>query len=215
LAPFYVSDAEIDERAGFLNEVAETLFAGGAFSHDRILYKAGRIPYLTRGYYLLNEAFKVWRMEPDHRTEPYKVAALLSMSIATFQPVVPIFAADAQTRTEARPNELYALACASVVLGTTINPNDPETRDFWLRILDILKDAVSATIEPYRVDVGLESARPLSDYKLVLQDVDKPKINALVCLFELIGGKVALCPPVTYPNASSADARADAVAEAK
>lgn len=150
------------------------------------------MPLLANAYFLLNQAYKAWRIEDDHNTERPKIASLLCLAIATFPPFRPIVATDVRTTAEARANEIFAVACACATLGVTFDLDDQHKVDFWLRLLDILSEYRSETLEPYLVDVNLEARRPLGSYELALHERDKSAINQLVTIFEVLSGKITV-----------------------
>ena len=175
---------KISERAEFFRDVADALFEDGVFD-DRVVLRGARIPVAVQGYFLLNDAYKDWRIEDGHRTEDPKIAALQCVAIATFQPLRPIDPTDARTTAEARCNELFALAVAAATLGIDI---DASPENFHLRLLDVLSACRSETLEAYRVDRAAEIIRPLDKYRLTIHDSDKLAINALITIFELMSG---------------------------
>lgn len=189
---FYVSDDEIEDRALFLREVAVNLVESEILPDKEIVLRPGRIDLATRGYFLLNEAYKKWRITDAHYTQEPKIAALKCMAIATFQPFLTIDPNNATTIAQARANEIYAVAVASTILKHPISPVDSVKRDFWLRLLDILEKAQSQTLEPYRVDINMQISRSLADYKLEISHKDDfLMINSLICIFEGVAGKIS------------------------
>lgn len=183
---FPVPEERIVERVSFFRTIAEALVNDGVLPAERLILRAGRLDMMTRSYFLLSEAYKAWRMPPEHFTQEPKIAALQSMAIMTFTPFAPIEQTNAQTTEEARPNEIYCLACAAAVLGCDIDARRP---DFYLRLLDVLSASRCQTLEPYVVDINLEIARPLGDYRLVVLSADQLPINSLITIFELISGR--------------------------
>ena len=192
MSDFYVPEAELQDRAKFLEEVASDLVNSGTLPEDRVVLRLGRVPILTAAYFLLNEAYKAWRIVDCHNTERPKIAALMCLATMTFPLFRPIMPSDAQSIAEARANEILALDCACAILGIIFDLNDPHQRDFWLRFLDVLSDCRSETLEPYVVDQNLEINRPLNTYQLAVHDADKPIINCLVSMFEVLSGKITV-----------------------
>jgi hypothetical protein len=86
LADFYVPEAELEDRARFLEEVAIDLVTSGVLPDERIVQRRRRIPLVTNGYFLLNQAYKAWRISENHNTERPKIASLLCLAIETFVP---------------------------------------------------------------------------------------------------------------------------------
>ncbi len=144
---FYVSEQEISERAQLLTDIANGLLTDGVLPNDRVLLRQARIPYLARGYFLLNKAYKQWRISDGHYTELPKIAALQAAAIVRFQPFRPFYMGQAQSTAEARCNEIFACTYALAILEQTFLPDTPEKRDFWLRLLDILSEADIETLE--------------------------------------------------------------------
>ncbi|MFY9763358.1 MAG: hypothetical protein WAL39_03155 [Xanthobacteraceae bacterium] len=186
---FYVSETEISERADLLADIAKGLFTDGIFSSDRIVLREARIPYLARGYFLLNKAYKQWRISDGHYTELPKIAALQAATIIRFQPFRLLHIGSAGNIAEARCNEIFACAYALGILECAFTPDTPIKRDFWLRLLDILSAADIETLEPYVVDINMTCVRPLDEYTLVIHKDDKLIINSLISIFELISDK--------------------------
>jgi hypothetical protein len=179
-------ETRIAGRVAFLRQVADGLGAT-VFRDERVRLLGGRIPLLARGYFVLSENYKAWRIETGHYTEPPKIAALMAIAIITFQPFKPDDARNVRTLVEARCNEMYALSCAGSVLG---RPIDAAKKNFYLRLLDVLSEARSETLEPYLVDTRLNIMdRPLTDYLKGIHDQDKLAINSLITIFELFSGR--------------------------
>jgi hypothetical protein len=181
--------ARIAERATFLRDIANDLFAGGVFDEKKILLRGGRLPLLAQAYFILNECYKNWRIAPGHFTEIPKIAALQSLAILTLEPFRPIDNTNVVTVAEARCNEIFALAAAGAVLGFPINPDVSVKRDFWLRLLDILSSAQCQTLEPFRVDANMQLLLSMEHYYRTVNELDKPIINCLICIFELLSDK--------------------------
>jgi hypothetical protein len=186
LAAFPVPEARIVERAAFFHAVANGLIKDGVLPEDRLILRGGRLDMLARGYFLLNEAYKAWRIAPGHFTEEPKIAALQSMAIMTFVPFTPVDPTGARTLEEARPNEIYALACAAAVMGTEIDGRRP---DFYLRLLDVISATRCHSLEPYVVDLNMQINRDLGDYRLVILSADHLPINSLITIFEMLSGR--------------------------
>src|SRR5262249_4403967 len=90
-------------------------------------------------------------------------------------------------------NEIFAFSYAMGILERSFKPDTPEKIDFWLRLLDVITSTKCETIEPYIQDKRLQISRPLSEYSASMSvlDVDKPGINSLMCIFELLSAKRA------------------------
>jgi len=189
LTDFYVSEREISERAQLLTDIANGLLTDGVLPNDRVVLRQARIPYMARGYFLLNKAYKQWRISPGHYTELPKIAALQAATIIRFQPFRPLHMSEANSTAEARCNEIFACTYALAILERHFLPDTPEKRDFWLRLLDILAQADIETLEPYVVDIDMQCVRPLDEYTLVIHKDDKLVINSLISIFELISDK--------------------------
>jgi hypothetical protein len=86
-------------------------------------------------------------------------------------------------------NEIFACSYALGVIERDFRPDTPQKIDFWLRLLDIISASSCETIEPYIVDKKLEIRRPLEDYHLSVLERDKPIINSLISIFELLSKK--------------------------
>ncbi len=182
--PEFPSDEIVTERFNLLRDIALTLVGDGVISNS-ILVRTNRIKLATEGYFLLNHAYKKWRINDGHRTEPPKIAALTCMSLAVFQPMLPIDPSNAETVLEARCNEIYSLACAATFLGIPFKPNES---NFYLRVLDVLSETDCDTLEVYRVDKDMQNNRVLGSYDLSVLDRDKQSMNSLISLFEALAG---------------------------
>jgi hypothetical protein len=70
-------------------------------------------------------------------------------------------------------------------------PDTPERIDFWLRLLDIVTSSSCETIEPYIVDKKLEITKALNEYASInkVLEYDRPALNSLICIFELLSEK--------------------------
>ncbi len=183
---FYASERAIAERADLLCEVARELLANGTLPADRVVLREPRIHMLTQGYFLLNKAYKDWRIPAGHANEKVRIAALKAIVIARFQPFMPLDPASATDLAEARCNEIFALACALGMLGCKLTLDSPGKIDLWLRVLDILAASSAETLGPFIADMNRHKPRPLEDYALALHDHDKLAINSLISIFELI-----------------------------
>lgn len=183
---FYASERAIAERADLLCEVARELLANGTLPADRVVLREPRIHMLTQGYFLLNKAYKDWRIPAGHANEKVRIAALKAIVIARFQPFMPLDPASATDLAEARCNEIFALACALGMLGCKLTLDSPGKVDLWLRVLDIIAASSAETLGPFIADMNRHKPRPLEDYALALHDHDKLAINSLISIFELI-----------------------------
>lgn len=185
---FYASETEISERIKLLADIARSLQTAGVIPNSVIL-RENRITPMVRGYYLLNKAYKDWRIHADHNTEKPKIGALMAVTINRFQPFLPSNPANVQTTAEARCNEIYALTYALSIIEKPLQPNTPEKLDFWHRLLEIITGSSVVTLEPYFQDMKFQTTRPLHQYTLAIQPQDKLSINSLISIFELISEK--------------------------
>jgi hypothetical protein len=179
----------ISERVQLLRDIGKGLQADGVIPVDTVVFREARLLPMVRGYFLLNEAYKGWRIENGHNTEKPKIAALQAVVIARFQPFLPINPSDARTTSEARCNEIFALAYAGAILERPFVPNSPEKLDFWMRLLEIISGSSAETLEPFYHDVAMQIDRPLNSYTIAILKKDKLAINSLISIFELISAK--------------------------
>jgi hypothetical protein len=186
LNSFYVAERAITERANLLRDVAIELLESGALPADRIVLREPRIRLLTQGYFLLNKAYKDWRIPAGHSNEKVRIAALQAVVIARFQPFMPLDHEKAKDFAEARCNEIFALVYALGMLGCKLALDGPGKVDLWLRVLDIISEATIETLEPFFADINRRVQRPLGDYALTLHARDKLAINSLISIFELV-----------------------------
>ena len=161
------------------------MFDGAVLPHDDVFLRRSRIPLFTKAYFILNKSYKAWRINDGHNTQAPKVAALQCLAIATLQPFRPLDWKDAKTTEEARCNEIYALVCASAALNKHIIKNKS---NFYLRLLDVLSEAKSSTLESFILDVEMGIDKPVEDYDIPFHDEDKPITNSLITIFELMSG---------------------------
>jgi hypothetical protein len=185
------SPERVEERVQLLADIGRALQADGILPATTINFREHRLRPMVRGYFLFNEAYKNWRIEDDHNTEKPKIAALQAVLIARFQPFLPINPSNATTLSEARCNEIFALAYAGSILERTFDPNTREKRDFWLRLLDIIAGSSAQTLEAYYQDVAMQINRPLEEYTVAILPQDRVAINSLISIFELISAKGA------------------------
>ncbi len=188
MSTFYASETEISGRITLLTDIGRALQTAGVIPNT-VIFREARVTPMIRGYFLLNKAYKDWRIHATHHTEKPKIAALTCLVIGRFQPFLPASPADVQTRAEARSNEVYALTYALSVIGKSFTPDTPEKLDFWLRLLDIIAGSSVVTLEPYFQDIRLQIDRDLDQYTLAIQPQDKLAINSLISIFELISPK--------------------------
>jgi len=195
LSAFYASERAIAERADLLCDVARELLDNGTLPADRIVLREPRIHILTQGYFLLNKAYKDWRIPPGHSNEKVRIAALKAIAIARFQPFMPLDPASATDLVEARCNEIFALVYALGMLGCKLALDNPGKVDLWLRVLDIIAASTVETLGPFIADINRHTRRPLEEYALTLHDQDKLAINSLISIFELISNRPDAPPP--------------------
>jgi hypothetical protein len=178
----FPSGDSITKRAKFLRTIGDSIITKKVISDKNVIFKTNKIKLVTEGYFLLNEAYKKWRIKNNHNTQAPKIAALTCMAIGTFQPFVPTNPANAKTIQQARCNEIYALACASVIIGM---PLLKDKKDIYFRLLDVLSKCDSETIQPYLLDKSLSNDRELKTYKFEIHETDKLQIDSLITIFEM------------------------------
>lgn len=180
------------ERAEFLVEIARDLQASGVLPQNRLALREARVRLATHSYFALNDAYHRWRIEDGHNTQPPKIAALQCLCIMRIEPFGLVEPDNAQTISEARPNEIFALSVAAGILGFSVDDFSKEKLDQWLRILNLLSEVTCESIEPVIQDAAYEIKREIKEYNLVIFDVDKYKIDMLVTLFELLAENAKL-----------------------
>jgi hypothetical protein len=187
VSSFYASEKAISERAGLLREVARELLNSGTLPPDRIVLREPRIRLLTEGYFLLNKAYKDWRLPSGHSNEKIKIAALQAATIARFQPFLPLDPTNAKSLGEARCNEIFALVYGLGMLECKLMLDGPAKADLWLRVLDIIAAAGKLeTLDPFIADINQKTLRPLEDYAFTIHPNDKLVINSLISIYELV-----------------------------
>ena len=121
LSIFYITEKAIARRAALLLDIARELLESGTLPAHRIILREPRIRLLTEGYFLLNKAYKDWRIPAGHSNEKIRIAALQALTITQFQPFVPVDPTDARDLTEARCNEIFALVYALVMMDAGVH----------------------------------------------------------------------------------------------
>ncbi|MGJ5177984.1 hypothetical protein ACQR16_27030 [Bradyrhizobium oligotrophicum] len=188
MSRFYATETEISERIEFLKDIGRSLQTANVIP-STVIFREARVAPMVRGYFLLNKAYKNWRIHSGHNTEKPKIGALMAVAINRFQPFLPIHPANVKDTAEARCNEVYALTYALSILEKPFTPDTPEKLDFWHRVLEIISGSSCVTLEPYFVDVRYQTDRALNEYTLAIQPQDKLSINSLISIFELISDK--------------------------
>jgi hypothetical protein len=181
-----VDASEVSARTDFYAEIAEDLIASGRIPLDEVIFRAGRLPILVNGYFILNEAYKKWRISDTHRTQHEKIAALTCLSISTFKPFRPLDFGDVRTFAQDRANEMFALACASMIIGADLRFGTGRKSNLMYRIMDIIEASECVTLEPYIQDLNLDIRKRIDEYDLDIKEEDKLAINSLISIFELI-----------------------------
>ncbi len=197
-------EKRIQERTAFVRSLAEDFYAN-VVPQDKVILRTAHIDLSIRGYFILSECFKKWRIKDSHNTEPAKIAALTACAIASFRPFRPLHLQNADTTVEARCNEMFAAYAASAIVGTNLDFTSPGWKDFWFRVFDILETWDGETLEPYRVDVNHSIGRPLEVYFRTMHGRDQNSLNSLICIFELLSGKLT---PVQNSSSSAAASKA-------
>jgi hypothetical protein len=132
-------------------------------------------------------------MPDGHYTELHKIAALQCAVISRIQPFFPLeFPVTEPTVGIVKCNEIFALSYALGILELDLQPTTPQKTDFWLRLLDVISNSATETIEPYIEDQKLQITKNLAQYDAsigAVHDRDKPAISSLICIFELLSDK--------------------------
>ena len=193
MSKFYATPETISERTKLLLEHARELLNSGAVPSRHVELAEHRIQLTSESYFLLNRAYKGWRMPDGHFTELPKIAALQCVTISRLQPFFPLqIPVDEANVGIIKCNEIFACSYALGILERDFHPNTPEKIDFWLRLLDVISGTTAETIEPYIVDKKLEINKPLEQYNHTITSVleqDKLGINSLISIFELLSAK--------------------------
>jgi hypothetical protein len=176
------------ERQEFLTSIGEDLLKPSIQQGNLIVFRIGRMKVLTEAYFILNECYKAWRITPGHFTEDPKVAALTCAAIIKIVPYRPQTLNMAKTVGEFKCNEIYALNCASAILGIPLI-SDEFKEDFWLRLLEILSDIKCRTLDAFVNDVSAGQQKDLAFYVRDIDPEDYLGINSLITIFELLCSK--------------------------
>jgi hypothetical protein len=191
----------VSQRAQLLLEHAKDMVSAGTLPADLVDMREYRFKNISEGYFLLNEAYKSWRISDGHNTERPKIAALQCVAIARYQPFFPlVHPVNEADPAAAKPNEMFALSYALGILEIDFVPNSPARRDFWLRLLDVISSASAQTLEGYSNDQTHQIDQPLENYVRQMREKkihpdDRAAISSLICIFELLSAKRARLVP--------------------
>lgn len=136
--------------------------------------------------FLLNDAFKKLRFEnPEHGSEPPKVAAFLSLAVCQvlpFQPGAPI---DTEMAAYSRANAMYAMRLACGLIG---HPVEKRSEEGLLRIYDrLMRERVSAIDEI--VEATRSNSRAVGDVvEMGLTRDEMGLIQNRISMFEVLAG---------------------------
>jgi hypothetical protein len=124
---------------------------------------------------------------------PSDSAALQCVTISRYQPFfpskIPVNEANIGV---VKCNEIFALSYALGILEISFTPDTEAKIDFWLRLLDVITASTAQTLEAYSVDRSMGLDRPLEEYEHLMPHIhpdDRPTINALISIFELMSPK--------------------------
>ena len=195
---FVYDAAQAQSRCRVYEKIADALIQDGLLPSSDVVLRAGRIPLFVDGYFILNHAYKKWRIQEEHLTQHEKIAALTAMAIMTFRPFRPASEL-ASTRAQAKANEIYALTCASSVLGASLRVNVDAESNLMARIIDVVAQGHSQTLESFVQDKNLQISRDVQTYDLEILEADKLVLNSLVSIFELLPKRAT--PTSTSPTA--------------
>ena len=107
-----------------MTDLAREAIANGTLPANVVVLRPNRLKYACDGYWLLNKAYKDWRIPNGHFTEKPKIAALQCITIARYQPFFPLSVpVDQADVTQIKCNEIFALIYALGILETTLTPN--------------------------------------------------------------------------------------------
>lgn len=179
----------VSERSSFLLLVAKDMLSAGVFPAGSVAIREERIPLVARAYFHLSDSYKSLRIKEDHFTELSKIAALQCVAIMKIEPFYSLDPTNAVNMAQAKPNELFAIYAASIVIKVPINEAVKE--DFMFRLLDIMSGCDSLTLEGYRNRDNLEDYDDIDDFLLQLDPQDMVIIDCLICLFEMLEGSHA------------------------
>lgn len=111
---------EITDRERFFTATLERFSAevNSLAAPDGVVARTEAIPYASRLYFLLSDAYKRKRLfrHDEHRTEPYKVAALTSATLIGACLLEPKEPDNVTSEYVALCNEYYSVYCACVIL---------------------------------------------------------------------------------------------------
>jgi hypothetical protein len=186
LHTFNFDAREASERADVLKEIADDLISSGRLPDDEIIFREKRIHLIVNAYFILNHAYKKWRIDDGHFTQNEKIAALFSVAIMTFKPFRPLDPEKVTTRAQLKANEIYALELASVIINASLRPNPDVSSNSMRRIMDILSGIYSQTLEAYVQDVNYQCAKKTTEYDLDFHESDKLPVDSLITIYELL-----------------------------
>jgi hypothetical protein len=191
---------EFEFRRNYLYSSCDYLFLSGLFSKSELRMVEERFDNIVSGYFILSENYKSLRIRPGARTKNSKIAALMSLSILTFDPVYSPLPPKKDKNLLA--NEIFSLMVSTEIADFKIDiygsdsTVDPHKQNFWFRAAEQLRFARYGFggLTKFRVDCENHSVnhRIFSDYLSDFTEKDMEYIVSTINLFERLEGKATL-----------------------
>jgi hypothetical protein len=117
----------IDRELRTNSNISRVRSKSGSIPKDRVTLAEHRIPLIADAYFLLNRAYKDWRISDGHFTERPKIAALQAIVIARLQPFFPSeYPVDEADIGIVKCNEIYAFSYGMGILEKSFTADTPE-----------------------------------------------------------------------------------------
>lgn len=115
------TSSELDERASFFRSAANKFVAevNNIAVPNRLVIREEAIDHAVKLYFLLSDAYKTKRVhKPDeHRTEPYKIAAITTATLSGVCLLEPENSTAVSSELVALSNEVFSVYCACAILN--------------------------------------------------------------------------------------------------
>lgn len=122
---------------GTLVRTAPELFRGSSFD-------AEDEAYLIALYFAMSDAYKIFRVEPGHRTNDSKKAAITIAAVMAMRPIQ--FPHAPLTKHAFYLNPIFALACSTAIMRKPLHTGQSEDRDQLYMSFDRLRFPSTASL---------------------------------------------------------------------
>lgn len=161
------------------------------------------LSYAVEAYFLLSDAYKQVRTDPESPTQPPKMAALSALVFEKFRPFRPLHPErPRKLRISPHANRLFSLDWAEVLLEQDLREFyvDGENKDKLVRYFRVLRATELNSLQSYWKDV--KAGRKAAYYDILLDHdaednsvniagkpsrlSDMPHIDTMILIFELL-----------------------------